>query len=78
VIYLATFGLQLDDSRLKQRSTRSRGAGEFHHGHRRAGCCSYAPDRVQLVIDEAFTPPLSNVASQAAAQVEVPEWQRTR
>ncbi len=71
VIYLATFGLQLDDARLKQRSI-DRAALENFTTATGAQVLLIAPDRrVQLVIDEAFTPPLSNVASQAAAQVEV-------
>jgi polyisoprenyl-teichoic acid--peptidoglycan teichoic acid transferase len=70
VIYLATFGLQLDDARLKQRSI-DRAALENFTTATGAQVLLIAPERVQLVIDEAFTPPLSNVASQAAAQVEV-------
>jgi LCP family protein required for cell wall assembly len=70
VIYLATFGLQLDDTRIKQRSI-DRAALENFTTDTGAQVLLIAPDRVQLVIDEAFTPPLSNVASQAAAQVEV-------
>jgi LCP family protein required for cell wall assembly len=70
VIYLATFGLQLDDARLKQRSI-DRAALENFTTATGAQVLLIAPDRVQMVIDEAFTPPLSNVASQAAAQVEV-------
>ena len=70
VIYLATFGLQLDDSRIKQRSI-DRAALENFTTDTGAQVLLIAPERVQLVIDEAFTPPLSNVASQAAAQVEV-------
>ena len=70
VIYLATFGLQLDDSRLKQRSI-DRAALENFTTATGAQVLLIAPERVPLVIDEAFTPPLSNVASQAAAQVDV-------
>jgi polyisoprenyl-teichoic acid--peptidoglycan teichoic acid transferase len=70
VAYLATFGLQLDDARLKQRSI-DRAALENFTTATGAQVLLIAPDRVQLVVDEAFTPPLSNVASQAAAQVEV-------
>lgn len=70
VAYLATFGLQLDDSRIKQRSI-DRAALENFTTATGAQVLLIAPDRVQMVVDEAFTPPLSNVASQAAAQVEV-------
>jgi polyisoprenyl-teichoic acid--peptidoglycan teichoic acid transferase len=70
VIYLATFGLQLDDSRIKQRSI-DRAALENFTTDTGAQVLLIAPERVQLVIDEAFTPPLSNVAAQAAAQVDV-------
>ncbi len=70
VAYLATFGLQLDDSRVKQRSI-DRAAVENFTTDTGAQVLLIAPERVQLVIDEAFTPPLSNVAAQAAAQVEV-------
>jgi LCP family protein required for cell wall assembly len=70
VAYLATFGLQLDDARLKQRSI-DRAALENFTTDTGAQVLLIAPERVQLVIDEAFTPPLANVASQAAAQVEV-------
>lgn len=80
VAYLATFGLQLDDSRFKQRSI-DRAALENFTTDTGAQVLLIAPERVQMVIDEAFTPPLSNVASQAAAQVEVvngsghPNWE---
>ncbi len=70
VLYLATFGLQLDESRIKQRSI-DRAALENFTTDTGAEVLLMAPDRVQLVVDEAFTPPLSNVASQAAAQVDV-------
>jgi hypothetical protein len=70
VIYLATFGLQLDDSRIKQRSI-DRAALENFTTDTGAQVLLIALDRVPLVVDEAFTPPLSNVASQAAAQVDV-------
>jgi LCP family protein required for cell wall assembly len=70
VIYLATFGLQLDDSRIKQRSI-DRAALENFTTDTGAQVLLIAPERVPLVIDEAFTPPLSNVAAQAAAPVEV-------
>src|SRR5512143_4158613 len=80
VAYLATFGLQLDDSRIKQRSI-DRAALENFTTDAGAQVLLIAPDRVQLVIDEAFTPPLSNVTSQATAPVEVvngsgrPNWE---
>ncbi|NTU64731.1 MAG: LCP family protein [Chloroflexi bacterium] len=70
VAYLATFGLQLDDARLKQRSI-DRAALENFTTATGAQVLLIAPERVPLVIDEAFAPPLSNVASQAAAQVDV-------
>jgi LCP family protein required for cell wall assembly len=70
VIYLATFGLQLDDSRIKQRSIDNSALQSFTTANG-ADVLLIVPERVQLVIDEAFTPPLSNVASQAAAQVDV-------
>ena len=70
VAYLATFGLQLDDARLKQRSI-DRAALESFTTATGAQVLLIAPERVPLVIDEAFAPPLSNVASQAAAQVDV-------
>ncbi len=70
VAYLATFGLQLDDARIKQRSI-DRAALESFTTANGAQVLLIAPDRVPLVIDEAFTAPLSNVAAQAAAQVEV-------
>jgi hypothetical protein len=70
VIYLAAFGLQLDDARIKQRSI-DRAALASFTTDTGAQVLLIVPDRVQLVIDEAFTPPLSNVASQSAAQVEV-------
>ena len=69
VAYLATFGLQLDDSRIKQRSI-DRAALENFTTATGAQVLLIVPERVQLVVEEAFTPPLSNVASQAAAQVE--------
>ncbi|CAG0936933.1 Polyisoprenyl-teichoic acid--peptidoglycan teichoic acid transferase TagT [Thermoflexales bacterium] len=70
VAYLATFGLQLDDARIKQRSI-DRAALESFTTATGAQVLLIAPDRVPLVIGEAFTAPLSNVAAQAAAQVEV-------
>jgi LCP family protein required for cell wall assembly len=70
VAYLATFGLQLDDSRLKQRAIDNSALQNFTTSNG-AAVLLIVPERVQMVIAEAFTPPLSNVASQAAAQVEV-------
>ncbi|HTP11735.1 MAG TPA: LCP family protein [Anaerolineae bacterium] len=70
VAYLATFGLQLDDSRIKQRAIDNTALQNFTTANG-AEVLLIEPDRVPLVIDDAFTPPLSNVASQAAAQVEV-------
>jgi anionic cell wall polymer biosynthesis LytR-Cps2A-Psr (LCP) family protein len=77
VIYLATFGLQLDDSRIKQRSI-DRAALENFTTDTGAQVLLISPKRVRVVVDEAFTPPLSNVASQAAAQVEVVNGSRKR
>lgn len=70
VAYLASFGLQLDDSRIKQRSIDNSALQGFTTTGG-AQVLGIVPERVQLVVDEAFTPPLSNVASQAAAQIEV-------
>lgn len=80
VAYLAAFGLQLDDSRIKERAI-DRAALENFTTDAGAQVLLIAPDRVRLVVREAFTPPLSNVASQSAAQVEVvngsgrPNWE---
>jgi hypothetical protein len=70
VAYLATFGLQLDEARIKQRSI-DRAALQSYTTPTGAQVLLIVPDRVPLVVDEAFTPPLSNVASQAVAQIEV-------
>jgi polyisoprenyl-teichoic acid--peptidoglycan teichoic acid transferase len=70
VAYLASFGLQLDDARIKQRSIDNSALRGFTTATG-AQVLGIVPERVQLVVDEAFTPPLSNVAAQAAAQVEV-------
>jgi hypothetical protein len=80
ITYLAAFGLQLDEARIKQRSI-DRAALENFTTATGAAVLLIAPERVPLVVDEAFTPPLSNVTSQAAAQVEVvngsgrPNWE---
>jgi LCP family protein required for cell wall assembly len=70
VAYLASFGLQLDDSRIKQRSIDNSALQNFTTDTG-AQVLLIVPERVQMVVAEAFTPPLSNVAAQAAAQVEV-------
>jgi len=70
VVYLASFGLQLDDSRIKQRAIDNSALQGFTTVAG-AQVLGIVPERVRLVVAEAFTPPLSNVASQAAAQVEV-------
>lgn len=70
VAYLAGFGAQLPDERLKQRAL-GRDALESFTTETGAAVLRIIPDRVQQVVDEAFTPPLSNVASQSAAVVEV-------
>lgn len=70
VAYLAAMGLQLDDARIKERSL-DRAALQGFTTDTGAQVLLMVPERVSLVIDEAFTAPLSNVASQSAAQVEV-------
>jgi LCP family protein required for cell wall assembly len=77
VAYLASFGLQLDDARIKQRSIDNSALQGFTTATG-AQVLGIVPERVQLVVDEAFTPPLSNVASQAAAQVEVVNGSRRK
>ena len=67
---MAGFGAQLPDERLKQRAL-GRDALESFTTETGAAVLRIIPDRVQQVVDEAFTPPLSNVASQSAAVVEV-------
>ena len=70
VAYLAAFGLQLDDARIKQRSIDNSALQSFTTATG-AQVLRIVPERVSLVVDEAFTAPLSNVAAQAAAQVDV-------
>ncbi len=70
VAYLASFGLQLEDARIKQRSIDNSALRSFTTATG-AQVLAIVPERVRLVVAEAFTPPLSNVASQAAAQVDV-------
>ena len=79
VIYLASFGSQLDDSRIKMRAIDQLVVSSFVSANG-ADVLAIQPDRMALVVAEAFTPPLSNVASQATARVEVwngssvPNW----
>ena len=79
VIYLASFGSQLDDSRIKMRAIDQLVVSSFVSANG-ADVLAIQPDRMALVVAEAFTPPLSNVASQATARGEVwngssvPNW----
>jgi LCP family protein required for cell wall assembly len=70
VIYLASLGTQLDDTHIKQRAIDRQVTASFVAD---TGAQVLLPiaDRIGLVIDEAFAPPLTNVASQASAKVEV-------
>lgn len=70
VIYLASFGLQLDDTALKQRAI-DRAALEPFTSETGAAVLRIVPESVSLVVNEAFEPPLTNVASQSSAQVDV-------
>jgi LCP family protein required for cell wall assembly len=70
VIYLASFGLQLDDTALKQRAI-DRAVLQPFSTETGAAVLGILPDRVPLVVAEAFEPPLTNVAAQSSAQVEV-------
>lgn len=70
VAFLAGFGAQLPDARLKQRAL-GREALDSITTDGGAQVLQIVPDRVAQVIAEAFEPPLSNVAAQAAASVEV-------
>ncbi len=70
VIYLASFGLQLDDTALKQRAI-DRAVLQPFTTETGAAVLGILPDRVPLVVAEAFEPPLTNVAAQSSAQVEV-------
>ncbi len=79
VIYLASFGSQLDDNQIKLRAIDQLVITPFVTANG-ADVLLIQPDRMALVVDEAFTPPLSNVASQSTARVEVwngsgvPDW----
>ncbi|HZY45702.1 MAG TPA: LCP family protein [Anaerolineae bacterium] len=68
--YLATFAAQLDDSRIKQRAIDKLSTDGFVAANG-AEVLAIAPDRVSAVLQEAFEPPLTNVTSQASAQIEV-------
>ncbi len=68
--YLANFASQLDDGRIKQRAIDQRAVDPFV-AQNGADVLAIAPDRVSAVIQEAFDPPLSNVASQASAKIEI-------
>ncbi len=68
--YLASFASQLDDSRIKQRAIDKLSTDGFVAANG-AEVLAIAPDRVSAILQEAFEPPLTNVASQASAQIEV-------
>ena len=70
VIYLASFGSQLDDNQIKLRAIDQLVLTSFVTATG-AEVLLIQPDRMALVVDEAFTPPLSNVAAQSTARVEV-------
>ena len=70
VIYLAGFGLQLDDTALKQRAIDQAVLQPFT-SETGAAVLRILPGPVRLVVEEAFQPPLTNVAAQSSAQVEV-------
>ena len=70
VIYLASFGTQLDDTRIKQRAIDRQVTDSFLTDNG-AQVLLPIPDRMNLVIEEAFQPPLTNVASQASAKVDI-------
>ena len=70
VIYLASFGLQLDDTALKQRAVNQAVLTPFTSATG-AAVLRIMPDRVPLVVAEALAPPLTNVATQSSAQVDV-------
>jgi polyisoprenyl-teichoic acid--peptidoglycan teichoic acid transferase len=79
VLFLAQFGSQLDDSQIKLRAIDQLVVTSFTTASG-AAVLAIQPDRMALVVDEAFTPPLSNVASQSTVRVEVwngsgrPNW----
>lgn len=70
VAYLASFASQLDDSHIKLRAIDKLSTDGFVAANG-AEVLAIAPDRVSAVLQEAFEPPLTNVASQASAQIEV-------
>ncbi len=70
VIYLAGFGLQLDDTALKQRAI-DRAVLQPFTSETGAAVLRILPEQVRLVVEEAFEPPLTNVAAQSSAQVDV-------
>ena len=69
-IYLANIGSQLDDSRIKQRAIDVQAIEPFVAANG-ADVLAIVPDRVITVLQEAYEPPLSNVASQASSKIEV-------
>ncbi len=70
VIYLAGFGLQLDDTALKQRAI-DRAVLQPFTSETGAAVLRILPEQVRLVVEEAFEPPLTNAAAQSSAQVNV-------
>ncbi|MFN8596912.1 MAG: LCP family protein [Anaerolineae bacterium] len=70
VIYLAGLGTQLDDTQIKLRAI-DRSVVTPFVTDTGAQVLALNSELAQLVIDEAFTPPLTNVAAQASARVEV-------
>ncbi len=70
VVYLAALASQLDDNQIKQRSIDRSVTGSFTADN---GAQVLRPisDRISLVLAEAFAPPLTNVASQSSAAVDV-------
>ena len=79
VAYLAAFGSGLDDAQIKMRALDRSVTQSFVTGTG-AEVLLIQPDRLGAVLQEAFEPPLSNVASQATASVQVwngsgnPNW----
>ncbi len=68
--YLASLAATLDDSQIKLRAIDTLSTDAFVASNG-ADVLGIAPDRVSAVLQEAFQPPLTNVASQASAQIEV-------
>jgi LCP family protein required for cell wall assembly len=68
--YLASFAAQLDDSQIKLRAIDKLSTEGFMAANG-AEVLAIVPDRVAAVVQEAFDPPLTNVASQATAKIEV-------